>query len=267
MGFGGTQTIDAAAIGRVFEAVRARHGAPAVHGVTRSIIVADTSGWHRTLDVDDLLAAARTRWPAEPHVAAALAWKSYAYGAMLPSTLGYAVASMVPSGGLLVRLHGHDPFVEFGLVSADVVETDLLAALRTGVFEGHLLPILEQIHERVRVGRRTLLGSVASAVCHAVARASDLVPGGAVPAAYAILDALDLADLVDFYPGAGWSAHDRPPYVLPRVRAAAAENLHRLLHSHIDSYFVSDRTSQSHTSSTCLPGIPSSRVIASFEAS
>ena len=194
------QTIDLP-ITRVFEAVRARHGAPSVHGVVRSVIVDNAAGWRPRLDVDDLLAAAEIRWPAEPHVAAAVAWKSYAYGAMLPYVFGYA-AGVAPTGDLLVRLHGHEPFVEFGLASAHFTETDLLGTLRSKVFEGHLLPMLEGIHASVRLGRRTLLGSVASAVCHALSRASDLVPGGAVPTAYAILDALELSDLVDFYPDA-----------------------------------------------------------------
>ena len=73
------------------------------------------------------------------------------------------------------------------------------AAVR-GVFERHLLPVLDQLHDGVRVGRRTLLGSVASAVCYALLRASDVLPGGAVPAATRSSDALDLADLVDFGP-------------------------------------------------------------------
>jgi ferric iron reductase protein FhuF len=187
---------------RVLEAIRQQHGAPAVHGVTRSLVVDDPTGWRTALDIDDLLAAARVRWPAEPHVAAALAWKSYAYGAMLPSVLGYAAASTVPVGDLLVRLHGHDPFVEFGLATPDVIETDPLDVIRSTVFERHLGPVMDDIHRRVRIGRRTLLGSVASGICHALARADDHLPGSAVTSAYAILDALDLADLVDFYPDA-----------------------------------------------------------------
>jgi hypothetical protein len=186
----------------MLEAIRSRHGAPAVHGVMRSVVVDDTAGWRAALDVEDLLGAARRRWPAEPHVAAALAWKSYAYGAMLPSVLGYAAAGAVPTGDLLVRLHGHDPFVEFALATPDVTTTDPLDAIRSHVFERHLLPVLDAIHAEVRIGRRTLLGSVASAVCHALLRASDLLPGTAVTSAYAILDALDLTDLVDFYPDA-----------------------------------------------------------------
>ncbi len=66
--------------------------------------------------------------------------------------------------------------------------------------ERHLDPVLDRFHEVVRVGRRTLLGSVASAVCYALLRASDVLPGSAVPTAHAILDALDLSDLVDFGP-------------------------------------------------------------------
>lgn len=192
---------------RALDAVRARHGSPAVHGVAPSVVVANGSlGWRAAIDADELLAAARRRWPApaEPHVAAALAWKSYAYGAMLPYAIGFATASVVPTGRLLARLHGHDPFVEFGLSSGEAAtgtDADLTATIRDGVYATHLVPLVDALHTRVRIGRRTLLGSVASGVCHALARASDLVPGGAVPMAYKILGALDLADLVDFYPG------------------------------------------------------------------
>jgi hypothetical protein len=198
-------TIDAGSampIVRVLEAVRARHGASAVHGVARSLIVDDTDGWRGEIDVDDLVAAALVRWPAEEHVAATLAWKSYAYGAMLPWVIGYATDGMVPVAGPLVRLHGHDPFVEFGLATAEFTTTDPLRTMRNGIVEGHLLPLLDAIHERVHVGRRTLLGSIASGICHALERAGDVLPGPVVPTAYAILDALELADLVDFYPDA-----------------------------------------------------------------
>jgi len=52
------------------------------------------------------------------------------------------------------------------------------------------------------VGRRTLAGSIASAVCYALQRASDVLPGSAEMTAAALLDALGMADLVDFGPDA-----------------------------------------------------------------
>ena len=213
----------------VLEAIRARHGAPAVHGVTRSLLVDDMTGWQQTRSYVDgsalrlLLASAQRRWPAEPHVAAALAWKSYTYGAVLPAAIGYAAARRIPdlsTANLLVRLHGHDPFIEFGFASAAVTalasdplsshsgvtavesETELLAVMRASLLDDHLLAVLDRIHQAVRVGHRTLLGSIASAVCHVLLRASDVLPGTAVPAAEAILDALGVADLVDFGPDA-----------------------------------------------------------------
>jgi hypothetical protein len=206
----------------VLEAVRSRHGAAAVHGVTRNLIATAGAGWMPAGEaaVPAILASARDRWPSPPHVAAALAWKSYAYGAMLASVLGFAATRTIPVGRPLVRVHGHDPFVEFAvaspvmLVLADdpaarwpstqtvATEAEMLARLRTDLLEAHLLPVLDRIHAEVRVGRRTLLGSVASGICHALSRASDVLPGSAVPTAYAILTAFDLADLVDFAPDA-----------------------------------------------------------------
>jgi hypothetical protein len=206
----------------VLDAVRSRHGAPSVHGVTRPLIVSATAGWMATdgSAVPAILAAAQHRWPSQPHVSAALAWKSYAYGAMLPSVLGYAAARRIPVGAALVRLHGHDPFVEFGLSSTEVIvlatdpaagqpglepvatDAEMLARMRVNLLDRHLLPVLDQFRTEARVGRRTLLGSVASGICHALLRADDVLPGPAVPTAYAILDAFDLADLVDFAPDA-----------------------------------------------------------------
>lgn len=208
---------------RTLDAVRARHGEAPVHGVTRSLMLprhADAShGWIPATQfangaaMPELLAAAHERWPGEPHVAGALAWKSYAYWATLPAVVGFAVAGRVPNvaaDNMRVRIHGEAPFVEFGLERpeisfgaenpAPVDDAALLTTLRETLMERHLDPVLDRFHEVVRVGRRTLLGSVASAVCYALLRASDVLPGSAVPTAHAILDALDLSDLVDFGP-------------------------------------------------------------------
>jgi ferric iron reductase protein FhuF len=220
---------DATALAPIRDAlamVRSRLGDAPVHGVAADIVVGDRGGWQpatRLVDgsaMPDLISAAHARWPGEAHVAAALAWKSYAYWTTLPVVIGFAGARRVPAvtaSNTLVRVHGSAPFVEVGLAQPDVTmlatdplavhggrlvadDAELLAVLRTTLLDEHLLPIMEQFHDRVRVGRRTLLGSVASAVCYALLRASDVLPGPAEVTASAILDALGLADLVEFGP-------------------------------------------------------------------
>jgi ferric iron reductase protein FhuF len=184
------------------EAIRARRGAPAVHNVTPSLVVEDAAGWTPAGPslVPEFVDAARARWAAERHVATALAWKSYTYGVVLPVALGYATAGVVPdlsAGNVLVRLHGRDPFVEVGVRAAQTTD-----ALQATLLDEHLLPMLDRLHEELHIGRRTLLGAVASAICHAMLRASDILPGTAVSSAHELLEQLGLADLVDFGPDA-----------------------------------------------------------------
>jgi ferric iron reductase protein FhuF len=81
-------------------------------------------------------------------------------------------------------------------------EAALLAALRTTLLDAHLAPLLERIRESVRLGARTLLGSLASGVAYGVLRAADVLPGSAAANTDALLTALDVADLVDLVPGA-----------------------------------------------------------------
>jgi len=170
--------------------------------------------------LDALLTAAQHRWRAAPHAAAALAFKSYAYWLALPAVVGYASARRVPlvtPENIRVRLHGGPPFLELGLVRPAVAaltsdpvtalggaavlalpdEATLLAHLRTTLLDLHLLPLLEHMHDRVRVGHRTLLGSVASGVAYALVRSADALPGGVVRTANEILTALGVDDLVE----------------------------------------------------------------------
>jgi ferric iron reductase protein FhuF len=65
------------------------------------------------------------------------------------------------------------------------------------VLDEHLTPMLDRLHDRTHVGRHTLLGSVASAVCYALVRARDELPGDPIADARALLDALGVADLVE----------------------------------------------------------------------
>jgi ferric iron reductase protein FhuF len=211
-------------------AIRARHGDAPTHGF-RPEIVSDTAGWTPASALisgeamPDLLAAARQRWQAQPHVAAALAWKCYTYWLALPAALGYTTARRVPlmyPENVLVRFGPQQPFLTVGLrrvemaVRADdpiaanlattadgaalrVVPDDaaLRAAMRHSLVDQHLTPLLERLREHVHIGRRTLWGSLASGVAHGLSRASDAIPGPTIDAAHAVLTALDVDDLVD----------------------------------------------------------------------
>lgn len=203
----------------VLDRVEERLGEAPVHGLVHGLL-ADTStgsqgsGWlpaTRLVDgtaIDDLLAAAERRWPADPHVAAALAWKSYAYWVTLAPVLGFVSNRAVPDmrpDNVEFQIHGQPPFVALRLLRPDatiLIDDDgLLVELRKGLLDEHLDPMLDQIRARVNIGRRTLLGSVASAVCYAVLRAHDSLPSASVRDAHRILDVLGLSGLVEFGPG------------------------------------------------------------------
>jgi hypothetical protein len=79
-------------------------------------------------------------------------------------------------------------------------QADLLAVLRTALVDDHLTPVLDRVQERVRLGRRTLRGSLASGVAHALSRAADALPGSTLEAAETLLATLGVADLVDLTP-------------------------------------------------------------------
>jgi hypothetical protein len=224
-----------APVSATMRSIGARHGAKPVHGLEPGIVVADPAGWTpatRLLSgagLADLLATAEKRWNAQPHAAAALAWKSYTYWLALPALIGYAGARRVPlprPDAVLVRYSEHQPFLRIGLhrpVIA-VLRSDPLAPLavparrtrqhgfqivvhdddaalrremRRALVDDHLEPLLAGIRERVHLGRRTLMGSLASGAAHALAMADDSVPGPIVPVIDEVLAALGVADLVD----------------------------------------------------------------------
>jgi hypothetical protein len=198
-----------------------------VHGLAPGLVVGDEHGWtpgSALLDDDglaDFLAAARHRWQASPHVSAALAWKSYAYWAAVPAVLGYATARRVPllrPSDVLIRYDERAPFLRLGLRHPEVAvlpgdryagtghvvadDAALLAALRGTLLDEHLGPVAEGIGRQVRLGRRTLLGSLAAGVAHAVSRSASGLPAGTdtLRTATEILDALGIADLVELAP-------------------------------------------------------------------
>ena len=188
------------------DAVRDRLGEGPVHGLVPGLVVTDPAGWttgDRFADgsaLTGLISAAQRRWGASPHAAAALAWKSYAYWVALPAVLGFATAGRVPdvsAGNVLLRLHVGPPFLEVGLCRPAVAVTpadplaagpgvrvvdDLSGYLRETLLDRHLSPVLDGLHGRIHLGRRTLLGSVASGVAHGLVRAES-APRGRWPAA------------------------------------------------------------------------------------
>jgi ferric iron reductase protein FhuF len=228
------------------DTVRALRGAAPVHGLTPGLLVDDPAGWIPATRFADgsvlpaLLDSARDRWGASPHAAAALAWKSYAYWLALPAVVGYAAAARVPdlsAGNVLVRLHGTPPFLEVGLrrplvavapddplavtaneLSSNVrVAPDLPGYLRRTLVDEHLGPVLDGLRALVHMGRRTLLGSLASGVAYALVRSSDALPGPVAPTrsmserrpvsvrqtARTLLTALGVEDLVEITPELG----------------------------------------------------------------
>lgn len=212
----------------------ARPDIPALRGVAPGLTVTNRRNWIRATELtsgvalDDLLDTARTRWNAAPHAAAALAWKCYSYWVSLPAVLGYATVRRVPlvrPQDVLVQWSARQPFIRVGLsprVMVAVLPNDpilvngahrnvrvvphdsaLLDELRTAVMDEHLTPILGHIRSRLHLGRRTLWGSLASGVAHALSRAADVIPGSTMQAADRVLRTLDLDDLVELGPRPG----------------------------------------------------------------
>ncbi|MFC6083633.1 (2Fe-2S)-binding protein [Sphaerisporangium aureirubrum] len=201
-------------------------------GLAPGLVVRDETGWvpaTRLTDgsrITDLLDAARRRWQASPHAAAALAWKSYGYWLALPSVIGWVSALRVPlmyPADVLVRIDGPDQFLAIGLrpsVTVAVLPSDatallsptgvhvagdevaLLESLRLSLLDAHFAPLLEAIQDRVRISRRALLGSVSSGIAQSILRAAGTLPGPLVEGHIrTILEVLDIADLIEVVPG------------------------------------------------------------------
>jgi ferric iron reductase protein FhuF len=198
-----------ARIQTILDTVGTRRGPAAVHGLVPGLLVEERTGWLPAQRFTEgsalpaLVEAARSRWGAGPAAAAALAWKSYAYWMSLPAVLGYATGQVpdMSAGNVLVRLHGAPPFLEVGL-RTPTVETagDLAGYLRRTLYDGHLAAVLDGLQERSRVGRRTLLGSLASAVAYSLTRSADALARPVLPTAATLLSVLGVADLVEITP-------------------------------------------------------------------
>ncbi|MFB9332957.1 IucA/IucC family C-terminal-domain containing protein [Actinoplanes octamycinicus] len=206
-------------------------GGVQVPALAPGLIVTDRAGWIPATELSgpaltSLLESAGRQWGAQPHAAAALAWKSYTYWLALPAVLGWASARRVPlitadnvlisfdRPGVLVRVGlrpgtpvavlPDDPLALGGHPDAVVVpdQSALLGEFRRAVLDEHLTPLLDAIHDRVRVGKRTLLGSLASGVAYGILRSADATPGRSAESVGLLLGALGIGDLIELVPGA-----------------------------------------------------------------
>ncbi|GGQ44741.1 hypothetical protein GCM10010166_11620 [Couchioplanes caeruleus subsp. azureus] len=215
----------------VTETLRAMFGTSTeLPGLAPDLLVDDPTGWRPAAELtgralDTLLDSSRQRWQAQPHAAAALAWKAYTYWLALPAVLGWVSARRVPlltgtdvlmhfdDPRPLVTLGLHpdvtvavlpsDPLALSGLAEVRVVPTEaaLLEELRRSLLDEHLTLLLDAIHGKVRLGKRTLLGSLASGVAYAVLRAADVLPGSSAENIGTLLGALGVEDLIELVPG------------------------------------------------------------------
>ncbi len=215
----------------VTETLRAMFGTSTqLPGLAPDLLVADPAGWMPATELagaqlDTLLDSAHRRWNAQPHAAAALSWKAYTYWLALPAVLGWASARRVPlltaddvlihfrdprplitlgmRADIPVAVLPSDPLALSGLPQVRVVadEAALLATLRRSLLDEHLTPLLDAIHGKVRLGKRTLLGSLSSGVAYAVLRSADVLPGSSARTIETLLTALDVEDLIELVPG------------------------------------------------------------------
>ncbi|MFG3700826.1 IucA/IucC family C-terminal-domain containing protein [Micromonospora sp. NPDC047620] len=223
--------VAAAPLAPVTAALRAMFGTDDVPGLAPGLLVADEFGWGRASALVDgtrlpeFLHSATLRLGGTPHACAALAWKFYSYWTALPVVLGWASARRVPlldPADVLIHFEDHRPLLTLGLRRSTTVavlpgdplalsglpevrvvadEAELLRALRASLLDAHLAPMIAAIRAEVRIGARTLLGSVASGIAHGILRAADGLPGSSVETIETLLGALDLADLVELVPG------------------------------------------------------------------
>lgn len=170
--------------------------------------------------IGELLAGSARLWGGPPHASAALAWKTYCYWALVPAVLGYISARRVPlldADNFVFTVSEDEPMFsgrqvrpQFAALPSDRMATvpgmeivanegALLRRMRVSLFEGHLEPVLEAIRREVRIGRRTLLGSLASGLAYAAANCSAVGRDSTEAVARLLLEVFDVADLVDVF--------------------------------------------------------------------
>ncbi|MGH3383472.1 MAG: IucA/IucC family C-terminal-domain containing protein [Nocardioidaceae bacterium] len=107
---------------------------------------------------------------APPHVAAALAWKAYAWYLVNPVVTALASSAPVPQLDLRnveVRVTDAVPYVAFRAVDPRPLADDgVVDLVHETLFEGHLRPVAQALSAATRIGVRTLWGSVAEAVSY-----------------------------------------------------------------------------------------------------
>lgn len=199
-------------------------------GLAPDLLIEDTAGWVPAAalageHLGTLLDSAGRRWNAQPHAAAALAWKAYTYWLTLPAVLGWASARRIPlltaqnvlmhfndprplvtvglRGDIPIAVLPGDPMAVSGFPSVRVVadEAALLEELRRSLLDEHLTPLLDAIHGKVRLGKRTLLGSLSSGIAYGVLRSADVLPGSSADTIDRLLTALGVDDLIELVPG------------------------------------------------------------------
>src|SRR5689334_17723143 len=97
-----------------------RHGKESLQGLSTGLVPPHTPGWRAAGElltaegVREWLDAAARRWDAQPHAAAALAWKCYSYWLALPAVIGFTGSRRVPlmtPDHVLVRFSDRQPFL------------------------------------------------------------------------------------------------------------------------------------------------------------
>jgi hypothetical protein len=211
--------------------LHAMFGGVQVRALAPGLIVPEQPGWSPAAELtgpglSSLLESAGRRWKAQPHAAAALAWKAYTYWLALPAVLGWASARRVPlitAGNVMMSFDDPDVMITLGVrpetpvavlpsdplalsghpgvvVVAD--EAALLGEFRRVLLDEHLSPLLAELHRRVRLGKRPLLGSLASGVAYGVLRSADITPGSSAESIDLLLGALGIRDLIELTPTA-----------------------------------------------------------------
>src|SRR3954468_23914935 len=93
-----------------------------IPGLAPDLLVHDPAGWRPAATLaadglDPLLDMAGRRWTAQPHAAAALAWKAYTYWLGLPAVLGWASSRRVPlltADEVLTHVSARRPLLTMG---------------------------------------------------------------------------------------------------------------------------------------------------------
>ncbi|WP_326550418.1 hypothetical protein [Micromonospora sp. NBC_01813] len=221
----------AAPLAPISATLRVAFGTDDLPGLHPGLLVDNEIGWIPATSLIDgdhlprLLDSAAQRWQAKRHAAAALAWKAYSYWVALPVALGWASARRVPllrADDVLLRMDDTGPLVDVGLrigtriavLPGDPLavaglpevlvvpdEDAMLRALRESLLDQHMIPLLDKIHSRSKLGPRTLLGSLSSGIAYAVLQAADTLPGSSAETIGTLLDALDIGDLIELVPG------------------------------------------------------------------